>query len=320
MFSHQQVFLAAQARNQPALLATIVGIEGSGYRQRGARMVIFPDGSYVGSISSGCLEEGVVDQAHSVWQTGEPKLLTINTLAFYGCDGELTITLEQISQSLLDDICAQITHRHSFILETTYKTHIGTKLRIFQHQLTPLSNEKGTFSHLIDPLPRLAIVGLGLDAAAVGRVAKVSGIEVLHLLPPGSNLDGEPSGTCTNLDPENLPSDHRTGVLIMTHHMGRDATCLARSLKNRLAYVGLMGSRRRCQRVINSAVELEPSIVSSIDQLRAPVGLDLGSETPEEIALSIVAEFSSVLAKTNAQPLSQKQGLLHTRPELRHAR
>jgi xanthine dehydrogenase accessory factor len=94
--------------------------------------------------------------------------------------------------------------------------------------------------------------------------------------------------------------------VVMSHHYPTDARALALLLESRALYIGMLGPERRTRRML---AELYPNHeLSEADRgrLRAPIGLDLGSETATQIALSIVAEMQAVLARASAQPLSQR--------------
>lgn len=274
-------------------------------------MAIFSDGSFVGSVSSGCLEEALVSKALQICPETDGEVVSIDTKKFYGCDGELTILLEPFGSVKLAEICELITQRSPFLLRTRYQTTIGTEVISLQRNHHALQTRDGVFDHPISPAFRLLLVGSGLDAVAIGRVAAAVGVEVIHLLPQGQPLDGGPSGDSKVLDFDNFPTDRYTGAMVMSHQIGRDAACVARLLPSSLRYVGLMGSRRRCSEVVNRAIDLAPDALHNIEKLRAPVGLDLGSETPEEIGLAALAEFMAVMCERSAVPLSEKTGLLH---------
>ncbi len=319
----RDVFLGAARKcgTENLALVTVVGIRGSAFRQRGARMIVFPDGEYLGSISSGCLEDAVADVACDSIRNGASTVMRIDTRKYYGCDGEITLLIESVGHHFVKQVAAKIERREPFLLASNFSEDAG---KTVLEDPRPIRNAWDTenFIHLVEPSLRLALVGSGLDAAAMGRIAAAVGVEVLHLLPSGDRLDGMASGKVEALSDETIPADNRTGIVIMSHRIGRDALALAAGLRSRACYVGLLGSRRRCNEVANAAIELDADILEKMGKLRAPVGLDIGSETPEEIALSAVAEFSAVATGRDARPLAERSGPLHatmSRDEIRKA-
>ena len=103
---------------------------------------------------------------------------------------------------------------------------------------------------------------------------------------------------------ERLAFDTRSFAVVMTHNLGRDIDYLRALGSTPLAYLGSLGSRSRAQRLYEGS-GLSP------EQLRAPAGLDLGSETPEEIALAISAEILAVTSGRRAESLSRTAGPIH---------
>lgn len=308
----RDVFLgtAQKCGTDDLALVTVVGIRGSAFRQRGARMIVFSSGEYLGSISSGCLEDAVAEVACGSIRLQDPTVMRIDTRKYYGCDGEITLLIEPVGHQFVKRVATKIERREPFLLASNFSDESGkTKLE----DARPIQKAWGpeNFLHLVEPSLRIVLIGSGLDAVAMGKIAVAVGVEVLHLLPPGDELDGAASGRIQNFSDEEIPADSRTGIVIMTHRIGRDALALAAALRSDACYVGLLGSRRRCSEVTNAALELDVDILEKMTKLRAPVGLDIGSETPEEIALSAVAEFSAVATGRDARPLAERSGPLH---------
>jgi xanthine/CO dehydrogenase XdhC/CoxF family maturation factor len=114
---------------------------------------------------------------------------------------------------------------------------------------------------------------------------------------------------------EELPSDFRadsqTGAVVMMHHFGRDFAVLHALLPLGLPYIGLLGPRRRSGELLARLQEFRALDADMLHCLHAPAGLDIGSEAPEEIALSIAAEAGAVLA-------GRRGGLLRDRREAIH--
>ncbi len=157
----------------------------------------------------------------------------------------------------------------------------------------------------------LFIVGINAAAVALARIAKVLGWQVTLVddrddrVPPGVLPDGvrRIAATAATIT-EKLEFDARSFAVVMTHNLGRDIDYLRALGSTPLVYLGSLGSRSRAQRLYEGS-GLSPA------QLRAPAGLDLGSETPEEIALAISAEILAMTSGRRAESLSQTTGPIH---------
>ncbi|WP_273455293.1 XdhC family protein [Nevskia ramosa] len=157
----------------------------------------------------------------------------------------------------------------------------------------------------------LFIVGINAGAVALARIAAVLGWQVTLVddrddrAPPDMLPDNVHRVTATPQQiAERLDFDSRSFAVVMTHNLGRDIDYLRALGDAPLAYLGSLGSRQR-------AARLYAGSGLSAEQLRAPAGLDLGSETPEEIALAISAEILAVTSGRAAESLSQTTGPIH---------
>lgn len=291
-------------------LATLVAREGSSYRQPGARMLIADDGSFQGSLSGGCLEEGVARTAREVLETGDVRRMVIDTRPHFGCPGKLHIQVESIRSEFLQRIESELLRRRSLILATDAR---GTRIS------TVGSAE---LIERVVPPPRLVLVGWTSDAEPVFEFAKVLGWERHRILrdprmspetPPVAGemihvLDADEFTGTFNPDPF-------TAVLVMTHHLATDLAYLKELLPAGYGYVGLLGSKRRRETLLGELGELglleDPSLTRC---LHAPVGLDLGGSHPTSIALAIVSEIQAVLSGAEAGFLRAKSGSIHALP------
>lgn len=157
----------------------------------------------------------------------------------------------------------------------------------------------------------LVIVGINAAAVALARIANVLGWQVTLVddrddrVPPGALPDGVRrvvATAATILDA--IEPDTRSFAVVMTHSLSRDIDYLRALGPTPLAYLGALGSRSRAQR-------LHQGSGLTTARLRAPAGLDLGSETPEEIALAISAEILAMTSSRKAESLSQTTGPIH---------
>jgi xanthine/CO dehydrogenase XdhC/CoxF family maturation factor len=174
---------------------------------------------------------------------------------------------------------------------------------------------------IIKPPPRLVIFGGGHDAVPLATFARALGTRVIVVDPrPGQatrtrfpNADGlivaEPQDAA-----DRLALDGNSMAVVMNHNYRHDLAALRALLPSPVAYLGMLGPKRRTQRLLaDLAASGSIATETQLERLYGPVGLDLGAETPEEVALAIVAEMKAVLARRNGSPSRQRQGALHER-------
>lgn len=274
-------------RGQPLALATLVAARGSSYRRPGARMIISAHGECAGGLSAGCIEEEVVASAREVLDTGTPKLMTFDTRRRFGCHGAIDIFVEAACEEMIAMLRACFAQRQSCRLETLlHGESRGTRIAGFKEA-------SGAFVQTIEPTLRLILIGDSSDTSALRALATLLGWDVLH-------FDAGPVPTQV--------LDDRTAVVIATHNFGRDCAILRDLLPAGLRYLGLVGSRRRRDDILFDVIHDDISLSSS---LFAPAGLHLGTESPEEIALSIIAEIKCVFGAGTAQHLRHREVPIH---------
>ncbi len=288
-------------------LATLVAREGSSYRQPGARMLIGEDRSFCGSLSGGCLEEGIANTVGKVFSSGTPERMVIDTRPHFGCPGKLHVQVEEIDIALIDRIEAELRARRPVLLTTD--PH-GTRLS---------HGETGELLEKICPPPRLVAVGWTHDMDPLLGFAATLGWELHRVLrDPRMIVDTPPVAgeSIRALGADEMTTefkpDSTTAVLVMTHHLATDFGFLRQILPAGYGYVGLLGSKRRRETLLAELGELglleDPAVT---DRLHAPVGLDLGGHHPATIGLAIVAEIQAVLAGADAGFLRDKVGTIH---------
>ncbi|MCP3981672.1 MAG: XdhC family protein [bacterium] len=186
----------------------------------------------------------------------------------------------------------------------------------------------GTWSDvLIEHLPppmRLAVFGAGSDAQPLVRIAGELGWEVTVFdhRPVFASPERFPEAAavrCVDFDElsaAGVSIDDRTPMVVMTHHFLNDATLLSFLHSTPAPYVGVIGPKQRRENLMQEldrrGVRMAPEHESKIF---GPVGLDIGSETPEEIALSILSEIVAVLSGRRGGSLRDRGGPLHDWPE-----
>jgi xanthine dehydrogenase accessory factor len=280
-------------RGQPLALATLVAAQGSSYRRPGARMLIDAAGQSVGSVSAGCIEDEVIGCAREVLGTGVPQLMTFDTRRRFGCHGTIQVFVEVAGDEVMAELRDCQAQRRSCRLETVVDgVWHGTRIAAFE-------DVGGSFVQTIEPVLRLILIGNSSDTVALHAQATLLGWDVLQ-------YEAAP------LPPDMI--DDRTAVVVATHNFGRDCAALRDLLPTELRYIGLVGSRRRRDDILFDVMH---SGVANHSGLYAPAGLHLGADSPEEIALSIVAEIQCVFGAGSAQQLRHRKVPIHQpAPEL----
>jgi xanthine/CO dehydrogenase XdhC/CoxF family maturation factor len=162
-----------------------------------------------------------------------------------------------------------------------------------------LSERRGIFIDTLPPPIRLLLFGAGPEIEPLTQLAGNLGWEVEHF--------GHPSKLGEDFRP-----DAQTAALIMNHNFGRDLLAIDRLLSFRLRYVGLLGPRKRHAELLARLSEYRPlDFDAGVRNLFAPAGLDIGSEAPEEIALSITSEIAAVLSDRRGGFLRERKSDIH---------
>jgi xanthine dehydrogenase accessory factor len=278
-------------RGESFALATLVRARGSSYRRPGARMLIDRHAVRVGSLSGGCLEEEVAILAQDVIQKGKPMVVPFDMRRRFGCNGQIQILIELLNKSFLVDLSEHFEARRSCIVSTNFENaayKLGTKIVGVGEETIA-----GAFEQRIDPPIQLVIVGGGHDSIPFRSFCDLLGwclFEIENIFELPQNLDTW------------------SAALVKTHNYGRDFAALKKLLPLGLRYVGLIGPRRRRDQLLADLFDT----IGPIDaELFAPAGLDLGAETPEEIALAIVAEIQSVFAAASSESLRNRKAPIH---------
>lgn len=290
--------VAAFESGQRAVLATVIEVIGSGYRLPGARMLILPDGGTAGTVSGGCLEADVLERAKLVLETGQSEIFTYDTTENeasvfslnMGCRGVVRIKLELIGKD--SEIIAA--------MKAAYQGRVASE----------------------DLLPPIALLlfGAGTDAIPLVRIAAELGwqVTVYDHRPAFLTAERFPKAQIlVEQQPDRSPvitADALTAAVIMTHNYGRDRLILPSLLRSRAFYIGALGPKRRTEQLREElAAEGETFGEDELSRLYAPVGLDIGADTPEAIALSIAAEIQSVLKKRGGSHLRDRKGSIYDR-------
>ncbi len=249
MDTFSQALVDALQNNKPAALATVVKTRGASPRNVGAKMLVFADGSIVGSVGGGEMELRIISTAKEVLTDGQPRYI------------DMTLSNDKRGDPM---IC-------------------GGEMEIF-----------------VEPLittPNLVVVGAGHIGAAVAQLGKFLGFHVIV-------LDDRPEF----VTPENMPhADERfsgdivskmrelditprTYVVLVTRAHTLDAALLGAIVDKPAAYIGMLGSKRRVITVVDN-LKKQGASEAALARVHAPIGMEIHAETPQEIAVSIMAEI-----------------------------
>ncbi len=315
--------------SEATVLATLVSVEGSSYRRPGARLIVRSDGSRVGSISGGCLEEDVIARAHEVSRTGTSDAVIYDTTSEndlvwgvgLGCHGIVRVFLERLPrrpvwvQALADNFAARRPTPLVVVHAGGGAGPLGTRLATGNEPRDPAN----IFLDTVAPPTALAIFGAGDDAQPLARMAKELGWQVTVADPRPAfasaarfpSADRLVSASADELVARLAPGPDALAV-VMTHHYVHDVPILRELLSRPLAYVGLLGPRKRAEKILTDLETQGANVTREVRQrLHAPVGLDLGADAPEQVALAILAEMQATLAGRNAKPLRERTRPIH---------
>jgi xanthine dehydrogenase accessory factor len=331
----------AAARREAAVLCTVMGVEGSVYRGAGARMVI-AGAETTGAVSGGCLEADLVARAPDVIASGTAELARYDTRISddvvlglgLGCQGIIDVLMEPLAGAKLDDAIAfyerLATRRDTVTLVTllraTDELPVGTRavldasVSVVDGDERLLARADDIAREVIRPATPLVVCGAGTDAIPLVRLAKQVGWHVTVVDHRASFVTAArfPDAdilACVNLtsDDVSLASriaiDEQTMAVVMAHSASHDRAYLHAMLDARASYIGVLGPRRRTMELLG-----ERAVDGNLpDAVHAPVGLDLGAESPDEIALAIVAEVAAVNAGRRGGQLRDHRGPIHDR-------
>ena len=326
-----RILTSAAAAPRASVLATLVSVEGSSYRRPGARLLLTEDGVCLGSISGGCLEEDVRTRARSVLASGQPETVVYDTTSEndlvwgvgLGCHGIVRVLIEKLpprpdwAVALAENFAARQPTPLAVVHLAAKTEQLGTRLAADWTALQ--TSDAGVFFDTVLPPVRLVVFGAGDDAQPLARLAHELGWLVTIADPRAAFTTTERFPTAEALVV--APADELVGrtapgpddlAVVMTHHYVHDLPLLRALLPHPLAYLGLLGPKKRADKILSdlagAGFEATPAQRA---RLHAPIGLDLGADTPEQVALAIVAEIQATLARRDARPLHELTRPIH---------
>ncbi|WKZ38207.1 MAG: XdhC family protein [Anaerolineales bacterium] len=248
--------------NGSAALCTVTRSEGSTPRHVGSKMLVYPDGTFIGTVGGGDLEHRVLDEAWMAISDGQARYLKYNMADPSRGD---------------PGVC-------------------GGQVEVFVEPILPP--------------PLLVVIGAGHVGKAVVHLAKWLGFRVAVCDDRAEFCTPEATPGADAYHPvtmdkliDHIQIDKRTSLILTTRGSNVDAAGLAPLLDSAAGYIGVIGSKRRWATTVKALKEKGVS-EERIAKVHSPMGIELQAETPEEIAVSILAEVMMVRAK--ATGLSMK--------------
>jgi len=352
-----------------AALATVVRVRGSAYRHEGAKLLVAEDGSTVGNVSGGCLEQDVREMALQVLGSGTPELKSYcsssDEIAAWdlgvGCEGQVDVLVEPVleerarERELLDGrapfvVCTVIrpgkgeggTLRDSLtvggkrlvVTRDTVEGDLGSpplnRAAIARARELLGTEDSGVveivgravFCDVFVPPPELVICGAGDDARPLARFAADIGFRVVIVDRRAAYLTAERFPNAAALvesRPEELLQrlslDAGCYAVVMTHHFADDQGYLRALVGTPVPYIGMLGPRQRTERMLQILGAAAALGERDAARIYGPVGLDVGTDGAEQVALSVIAEILAVRSGRRVDSLRERQAPIHASSE-----
>lgn len=309
----------------PCALATVVGVRGSAYRHGGAKLCVAADGRSVGNVSGGCLEADVKEVALRVIASGVAELReycgSADEIAAWdlgvGCEGVVEVYVEPVRDARAEER-ARLDAEQPFIVLTDLKTGARRVLddATAGDWLGAVAERDGeAFVDVLTPPPRLLVVSAGDDARPLARLAADVGFRVVVADRRPGLLTPERFAAPIRLVEANAAQlSERVALgaedfaVVMTHNFADDTAYLRALLPTPLRYLGMLGPRQRTARIVERLRTEGP-----VDATRVygPVGLDIGTDGAEQVALAVVAELLAVRSGRRPQSLRERAAPIH---------
>lgn len=312
-----------------SVIATVIMVEGSAYRKEGTSMLFLEDGRQIGMISGGCLEYDLAIQANVLLNNGTGNSRTVvydmsaeDDLSWgrgAGCNGTVHILLEKVDAKLGDLLCTIKSildqGKSVYALKTVKKDNVRTTCITKEQYYSahnnanqdPLINlaqqkvksriqaredlETYVYYHQFIPKPRLFIFGAGADVRPFASIAAKTGfaVNIWDWRPAYLKQTYFPDtrfilGNSISEAIKSIQFSSGDSVIVMTHDYQKDKELLHFLLQSPpLSYLGILGPRKRTSRLLDGGTIPE--------RLHSPVGLSIGADGPEEIAIAIIADL-----------------------------
>ena len=299
------------------MLATVIETWGSAPRPVGSQLVVSGRMAMMGSVSGGCVEGAVVEEALAAIEDGRSRVLTFGVSdeqAFavgLACGGTIRILLEPVGAAIPVALLADLVAARADRRAVAYRVNLTTWARGLEIPSDTLAarfraDQSGVegeeFIVLHNPPLRMVIVGAVHIAQHLVAMARACGYDPLLVDPR------EAFGTAARFPGEVISHDWpdealaafgldgRTAVVTLTHDPKLDDPAIRVALASPAFYIGCLGSTRTNAKRLTRLTEAGFTD-TDLARLHAPVGLNIGARSPAEIALSVMAQITQVLRK-----------------------
>lgn len=297
-------------------VATVVETWGSSPRPLGSRMLVTASGRMAGSVSNGCIEGAVFEEAQAVLEGGKPRVAAFGVsddLAFevgLACGGHIEVYIRPANE-VDDSLCDYLEEERAQELHTNVAD--DEVFLLLKEPEGELPYRDGDW--LIEPFPRpphLVIIGAIHVAIPLHRLAKLMGYRV-------TVVDARSQFATAERFPEadqvivswpdealaGMAIDRSTHLVILTHDPKFDLPALRAALPTGAGYIGAIGSRKTNQNRFDALRE-DGFSEEQLGRVHGPIGLDLGGRGAEETALGILAEITATRFGGSALPMREK--------------
>lgn len=312
-----EIALGWHRAGRGAALATVIETWGSAPRPVGSQLAVSGAGEMMGSVSGGCVEGAVAEEALAAIGDGRPRILTFGVSdedAFavgLACGGTIRVLVEPVGEAmpeaLLADLVAALSERRpvAYVVDLdawTRRLVPPDAVLAERFRADKSGVDEGRFVAIHNPPLRLVVVGAVHIAQALLPMARACGYDPI-LIDPREAFGSAarfPGEAISHDWPEEamaaLGLDARTSVVTLTHDAKIDDPAIRAALGSEVFYLGCLGSTRthakRVERLRGAGVS-----EAAIARIHAPVGADIGARSPAEIAVSIMAEMTEVLRR-----------------------
>ena len=310
------------ADGTPVAIATVVDTERSAPRQPGAVLAVSEGGDVVGSVTGGCVEPAVYGEAREVLAGGDPRLKTYGIAdeeAFevgLPCGGTVHIFVDRLDPELVAPIAEAVREERPIALEIRITgEEAGAKRLVGPGDDGPAAQllargetgivdtpEGQLFVSSFAPRPAMYVFGAVDHAAAVAEIGQFLGFRVTICDARAKFVTRERFPDVDELVVEwpdkflaSAPVDERTAICVLTHDHKFDVPVLKVALETPAGYIGAMGARRTNE---DRAERLRAEGVTDdeLARIHAPIGLKIGSRSPQEVAVAVAAEIVQVMS------------------------
>ena len=285
-------------------LATVISTWGSSPRPVGGQMAIDEKGEIIGSVSGGCIEGAVISEGINSINDGKLRIKDYgisNDMAWevgLACGGELKVLIQplDLEDKIVYSVVDKIKRREIVKLRIDCSTGSKKIDDTLENQISHFDSSKNEFIHIIDPKPRLFIVGAVHIAQALVSLANIADYEIILIDPRDhfATKDRFPNCKIINEWPDEALSkfhlDKSSHLVTLTHDPKIDDLALIFCMKKNFGYIGSLGSKKTHNKRYDRLLEKGFNEIE-LSKIHAPIGLNINAKTPAEIATSILAEI-----------------------------